>query len=236
MLAIKEPSQLKLSSDNRLLFLMPHPDDEAVFCSGFIQFLNRFQIPLKVIVLTKGEASSLRFGLKSNDSLAKKREKEQKRAFAILGVKDFMIANIPDGEIDSHEKMVKQIIQKQISSFNPTHLVTLEPDGIYGHPDHVALSKFVRDLTKPPVKLLYLTVKPNFILPRAKHMAKISSINPIKPQYVLNLTIGDIITKLKALNTHTSQFRNLKHALGTGYIFIRNKMLFKEYLTYYEKQ
>jgi len=235
MIVVNSTNDIGLITTDRVLLVMPHPDDEAVFCSGFIQFLNRFQIPLKVIVLTKGEASSLRFGLKPKDSLAKAREKEQKTAFAILGIKDFMIANIPDGKIESREKEVKQIIQNQILTFKPTHLVTLEPDGIYGHPDHVALSRFVRDLTKSPRRLLYATVKPKFVLPKAKHMAKINTIEPIKPEYELKLGFRDIITKLKALNAHASQFRNLKHALGTGYIFIRNKMLFREYFTYYDK-
>jgi len=214
---------------------MPHPDDEAVFCSGFIQFLNRFQIPLKIIVLTKGEASTLRFGLKPEQDLAIERVQEQEKAFAILGVTDFMIANIPDGEIESHKKEVTEIIQKQILTFKPSHLVTLEPDGIYGHPDHVALSAYVTQLTKAPTKLMYATVKPNFILPKAKHMAKINTINPINPKFVLRLGIQDIITKLQALRAHASQFNNFKHSLGTGYLFFRNKMLFREYFTYYER-
>jgi len=220
----------------KVLVLMPHPDDEAVFCSGLFQFLNRLNIPIKVIIFTKGEASALRFGLKAKQSLASARVKEQEKAFRILQIKNYTIANISDGDIESCEQKVKLIIQKEISTYKPTHLLTLEPDGIYGHPDHVALSKFTTQICKPPLKLLYTTVCPNFILPRAKHMAKISKIKPITPQFQLNLSFSDIIIKLKALNAHGSQFRNIWHMLGTGYLFIRNKMLIREYFSYYGKK
>jgi len=235
MQIIESITELKISKSSRVLILMPHPDDEAVFTTGLILFLHRNNIPLKVITLTKGEASSLRFGLKPNEDLSKARVKEQKRAFTILKVKDYDIKNIPDGQIENNKTEIKNIIQTQIKSFKPTHLVTLEPDGIYGHPDHVALSRFVTQTCKSPLKLLYATVCPHFVLPKSSRMAKIAKIEPIPAQFQLNLALSDIIIKLKTLNAHGSQFRNFWHLFGTAYVFLRNKMLFREYFTYYEK-
>lgn len=66
--------KLKISAGDKVIIFMPHPDDEAVFLSGTIRQLVKHKINVKVVTMTRGEASTLRYGLKDRDDLAESRE------------------------------------------------------------------------------------------------------------------------------------------------------------------
>lgn len=230
MIIVNKLSEIGISNKSRVLFTMPHPDDEAVFTSGLIQRLISSRIQVKLIVFTRGEASTLRYGLMHHEDLAKVRFNEQRRAAKILGVRKLEIKSLKDGGIKMHEREVVKILHDQINKFNPTTLVTLEPDGIYGHPDHIALSLFSRKFALDNnIDLIYATVRPNFILPSASHMAEKDVIEPIKPEYLLHLTPREIITKIRALSSHTSQLQFSLLNLRPYIFFLRNKILWSEY-------
>jgi LmbE family N-acetylglucosaminyl deacetylase len=105
------------------------------------------------------------------------------------------------------------MITSNIKDFNPHFVLTLEPDGIYGHPDHVALTKVVTTIfkkTNSAFKLIYATVDSNYYQPSegSRKMAKDpDSIKPLKPNLVLKLSLVDSYKKLKALRAHRSQFQ-----------------------------
>lgn len=232
MITTSKLESVGINPDSKVLFFMPHPDDEAVFCAGILTKLNQAQIKTKVITLTKGEKSTLRYGLNPNQDLGKFREREQKKAFAILGVTNYLIKSLPDGELENRQKEILQLIKVELKTFQPTHIITLEPDGIYGHPDHIALSHFLTQIVKPPFKLLYATVSPHFILPKATHMAKIKNIRPIKAEFRLLIGWVGLITKLKVLQAHYSQFGFLGFNFKNLIFFMKNHMFTSEFFTY----
>jgi len=208
---------------------MPHPDDEAVFISGLLYQLSQDHIPTRVITCTRGEASTLRYGLSPRANLAKARYKELTQAFSILGINDFQILSLPDGGLGGKRRQIVALIKHQLHKFNPTCVITLEPDGIYGHPDHVALSHFVTQTVPANLRVLYATVRPNFTLPKAAHMAKITVINPALPDYQFNLSSHHIFIKIKTILTHHSQFKIALKKIPEIIFFISNRIPTHEY-------
>lgn len=225
---------LGIASTSRILVVMPHPDDEAIFCGGFLHMLSTHNIPARVITMTAGEQSTLRYGLKPTDNLGEVRKKELTRALAIVGVNDFHIYRYPDGKLEDIGEKIQKTIRTNIQSFQPTHVVTLEPDGIYGHPDHIALSEFTKYVVRRPTRLLYVTVSPSYHLPRsASRMSKKAGIKPIQPDVELRLRWPDTFTKLNALRAHNSQFMGpISTVLKSLGFFIVNHMTAHEFFTW----
>lgn len=232
MQVINDLEKMGIEESCRVLVLMPHPDDEAVFISGLLFKLTQGKIPVRVVTMTKGEKSTLRYTLPLEMDLAVAREKELTKAFKILGVKDFEILDLPDGDLERQEKRLNQVIVKELKGFLPTHIVALEPDGIYGHPDHIALTKTVIQLVKQPLKLLLVTVSPHYVMPGARSMAKKKIISPMKPKYRLKLTFKEMRSKIRALKAHKSQFKiDIMH-WKVIFFFLKNDMLRHEYYVY----
>jgi LmbE family N-acetylglucosaminyl deacetylase len=233
MRAVNRISQIGIKKSSRVMVFMPHPDDEAVFVSGLIQKILTARIPLRCITVTRGEQSTLRFTLGPDVDLASARLKEQTNAYRSLGVTDFDILDYPDGGLEKRKKDIKTRIKQELAGFKATHVITLEPDGIYGHPDHIALSQYVTE-SAGNATVLYATVKPDFIMPSARSMAKKNQIKPIKPNYKLTLSPAQVIKKLKALASHRSQFIKFPRILLTFTHFLINDMLAHEYYAYYK--
>jgi len=218
-------STLGIVTTSRILVVMPHPDDEAIFCGGFLHKLSVNAIPTRLITMTVGEKSTLRHGLKPTDDLGEIREKELTRALTILGVNDFHIYHYPDGKLDDIGEKIQKTIRTNIRSFRPTHVVTLEPDGIYGHPDHIALSEFTKCVVRLPTRLLYVTVSSFYHLPK--------SAKPIRHDVELRLHWPDTRVKLQALRAHSSQFMGpIGTVLKTLVFFIINHMTANEFFAW----
>lgn len=220
---------LNLLAHQKVLIFMPHPDDEAVFLSGTIHQLIKNKINIKVVTVTKGEASTLRFGLRDGDNLADAREIELKKSFKILGVKDFEIWDLPDGGLIKIKTKLKTKVNKSIKDFAPNIVITLEPDGIYGHPDHITLSDIVTKCTPKSAKIVYATVAPHIELPKQSPMA-IRKVNPLQPNFIVKLGIFDKLAKIRSLKSHKTQFNFAKTKPGDFNFFKVNKLLNFEYL------
>lgn len=220
--------ELGITTTSRALVFMPHPDDEAVFISGLLQKLARNQIVTKAITVTRGEASTLRYGLSADADLAQARTKELETAYHLLGINHFEIWDFPDNKLEKQTSYVSKKIKLSITQFDPTHIIVLEPDGIYGHPDHIALTQIVMK-NSSKTKIIFTTVSPHFKMPSARKMAKKKSIKPIQPEYKLQLTIKETLVKVKCLKAHRSQFQiGLFHLSSLLYFFL-NDMLRHEY-------
>lgn len=233
MKVIHSPFELGLEKDSRVLMVMPHPDDEAIFSGGFLYELNKHAILNKLVTITKGDASTDRHGLTQDIDLALHRTNELHNALVILGGTPLSLYDIPDGKIPLNKNRVIAVIKMEIDKFKPSHLVTMEPDGIYGHPDHIALSSYVTQLCPKKIKLLYVTVAPHYTpRPESARMAKKSTIRPIAPEYEYPLPIFASVAKVRSLRAHGSQFRIDLFHWKTIIRLHRNALLWREYFTY----
>lgn len=82
--------------------------------------------------------------------------------------------------------------------------------------------------------ILFATVSPSFKFPSARKMAKKKIIKPIHPEFKLNLTIKETITKIQAIKAHRSQFRMSPIHPKTLIYFQINDILRHEYYCYYQ--
>ena len=141
-----------------LLGVFAHPDDEQTMTGAFARAaLEGMRTGL--ICATRGEVGEISDpALATPENLGYVREHELKAAMAVVGVKylwfldyrDSGMAGTPENEdarnfIKSDQEQALGKIVKIIREFKPTVMVTFEPNGGYGHPDHMAISRLATE-------------------------------------------------------------------------------------------
>lgn len=206
---MKTINELHFAPGKKILFVFPHPDDEQAFATGLYLQSKKAGLQTKSICLTNGEKSTLRYGLGTDDDLGKVRATEYKNALNILDIKDYDQPNFGDGKLREQTNDLYQYILNEINNTQFDYVSTFEPDGVYGHPDHIEISKVITQIyhDNKNFRLIYATVDNSFDPDQgSKNMADdYSQINPIKANMILTLRISDMIKKAKALACHKSQ-------------------------------
>jgi LmbE family N-acetylglucosaminyl deacetylase len=214
MYSFNDLNSIGISEGTRVLSFFPHPDDETGFAAGFLTRCVSKGAFVKVVTVTRGDkGDSILKGI-DRQKLAEIRTKESEKALGALGIKDFLIGDFPDGGLDTediYEKLM-DFVSRQIQEFQPAFVLTLEPWGIYGHPDHVALSKAVTDTCRTlGVTLVYATISADkskfFNKIRLKMAHEPEKIIPIEPNFIIKLSSKEFKAKIKAFESHKSQFR-----------------------------
>lgn len=132
-----------------VVFLHAHPDDEAIFTGGTIRLLADAGHRVVLVVATAGEAGVLRPGVAAPDDLGRLRLDETAAAAELLGVHTVAALGYRDSGMDGSEPggfagvPVPRAAERLASVLDDLDvvadaLVTYDPAGIYGHPDHVA--------------------------------------------------------------------------------------------------
>jgi len=127
-----------------LLAVLAHPDDETFRCGGTLALLSRRGMRVQVLSATRGEAGSCGDPpLCSHDELPGVRERELRCACAALGIEPPLFLEYPDGGLAAvrEEEAVEQVMAA-VRVVRPQVLLTWPPDGLSGHPDHVAVSRW----------------------------------------------------------------------------------------------
>ncbi len=129
---------------SRLLALTAHPDDESFRCGGTLALLARRGIRVQLLTATRGEAGSRGDPpLCRADELAAMRERELRNACAALGIEPPRFLEYLDGTLaDVDEEEATAQVTAIIQEVRPQVLLTWPPDGLSGHPDHVAVSRW----------------------------------------------------------------------------------------------
>ncbi len=116
-----------------------HPDDEAFGPSGTLAKFAEEGRDVYIICVTRGEAGQ-NLSDKTQD-LQDIREEELQKSAKELGVKEVFFLDFKDGTLSNnlyHE--VANKLQEQLEKLEPEVLITLEPHGVSGHLDHIAVS------------------------------------------------------------------------------------------------
>ena len=130
--------------DPVLLAVLAHPDDEAFRCGGTLALLARGGVKVHLLTATRGEAGSCgEPPLCSPEELPALREQELRCACAALDVAPPRLLDYRDGALArvDEEEAVGQVLA-MIQDLRPQVLLTWPPDGLSGHPDHVAVSRW----------------------------------------------------------------------------------------------
>ncbi len=155
----------------KFMTFFAHPDDE-VACGGTLLQLRDAGHELVMVCLTKGEAGPTG-GLVSQDQLGETRAKELQAVADLLGAKKLELLDFPDSGMKGVDpEILKAIAKEMILRHRPDYVISYDSRvGLYGHPDHVAVSKameevFFENKENPdfPVKQLFqLSLSPKQI-------------------------------------------------------------------------
>jgi len=127
-----------------LLAMFAHPDDETFRCGGTLALLARRGVRVQVLTATRGGAGSCgEPPLCTPEELPAVREQELRCACAALGIEPPRLLDYHDGALPGvdEEEAVEQVLAA-IREVQPQALLTWPPDGLSGHPDHVAVSRW----------------------------------------------------------------------------------------------
>lgn len=126
--------------DRTLAVVLAHPDDESFPIGGTLARYAAEGVKIDLIVATRGEAG---IPGQTSQETAQRREVELRRACAELGVHRLAFLDFSDGhlaEVDDEVAVSRLLPELRRSS--PEVVVTFGPDGISGHPDHLAVSRW----------------------------------------------------------------------------------------------
>jgi LmbE family N-acetylglucosaminyl deacetylase len=139
----------------RLLACFAHPDDEAFPVGGALAAHAARGVAVRLVTATSGEAGDIRdAGSATPETLGSVRRSELARAAVALGLEghtvlEYRDSGMPGAPSNSHhrafinapdEVVVEQLVG-EIRRFRPQVVLTFEPGGLYGHPDHIAISR-----------------------------------------------------------------------------------------------
>jgi LmbE family N-acetylglucosaminyl deacetylase len=129
----------------RLLGVFAHPDDETLCAGGTFAKYASAGAEVRVISLTKGGAGQIRdASVATRATLEAVRKEELDAAGKALGLAETKCLDYPDGglsEIDS--QILVRLASELLSEIDPDVVITFGPDGLTGHPDHIAVGAAV---------------------------------------------------------------------------------------------
>jgi len=163
-----------------LLGIFAHPDDEGS-CSGCLARYSAAGFRAYVAVATRGDGVDAKISdpsLGTKDRLGEIRTGEMTCACEKLGINPPIFLGHQDGEVDKvSTEEAARAVARIIRELQPLVVITHDPEGGYGHHDHIAVNAFVTrgfdlagdasvDLGLPafaPAKLYYTAIPRSFM-------------------------------------------------------------------------
>ena len=131
----------------KLMCVFAHPDDETFGCGGLIAKYAAEGIAVHLLTATRGERGWMGDAADNPGlaALGQIREAELRAAANSLGIRDLQFLDYIDGELDRVDaaEAIGRIVT-HLRRVRPHVVVTFDPFGAYGHPDHIALTQFTQ--------------------------------------------------------------------------------------------
>lgn len=194
-------------NDFRLLAIFAHPDDETFRPGGTLAFLSRQGVRVEALTFTRGEAGSCgEPPLCMPEELPAVREREFRCACAALRIQPPRLLDYADGHLQEcdTETMIAHILSV-MDEVKPQVLLSFGPDGLSGHPDHIAVGRWTAEAFRrvDDIAVLYTVAVPRSLAEKL-NMQQIHSV----PDEAIALTV-DVSkvweTKLSAMRCHATQ-------------------------------
>ena len=198
-------SQIMTSAS--LLAVFAHPDDETFRCGGTLALLAQRGVRVQVLTATRGQAGSCgNPPLCVSEELPAVRENELRCACAALGIRPPILLDHQDGQLSEAdpERIVSEILVV-VREVRPQMILTYGPDGVSGHPDHIAIGRFATEAFRRTLDVIALhTIAVPHSLAKTLGMTQIHSV----PDHSISLTV-DVSTvwnaKMSAIRCHRTQ-------------------------------
>ena len=142
-----------------LLAVFAHPDDESLAAGGLLAWCAARGARVSLLCLSRGEAG------RGEGNLGDVRSRELRDAAATLGLSDVVLLHHPDGMLPWLDGgVLERDVRDAIAAARPEVVVTFGEDGLYWHPDHIAVYEATRgavaSLGGDGPALFYVTMPP----------------------------------------------------------------------------
>lgn len=135
-----------------ILGIFPHPDDENIIGHVFAKYA-RLGHKVYVIIATDGKDGTRVTKIPPGDSLGKLRQQESICACEKLGINPPIYLHIDRLDtkfgvrpyLNGHKKLLEEL-KKIILQLEPDIMITLGPEGEYGHSEHIVTGASVTEL------------------------------------------------------------------------------------------
>jgi LmbE family N-acetylglucosaminyl deacetylase len=134
----------KWAKGKRLMAVFAHPDDEGQIAGIMAKYTSQ-GTEVYLVFATRGELGKTSDpSLLEGKTLAQLREEELRCVCRTLGVKSLRLLGYREGSfhITNPFEVIGKILDI-IREYSPHVIVTFGPEGVYGHRDHVAISRLV---------------------------------------------------------------------------------------------
>jgi LmbE family N-acetylglucosaminyl deacetylase len=211
-----------------ILGVWAHPDDEAYLSAGLMAAAVDGGQRVVCVTATRGELGFPDDDPRPLDERGLLRERELNDSFAVLGVKEHLWLDYPDGgcrDVDLDEAVGRLV--ELIDEIRPDSILTFGPDGGTGHDDHIAASRWAtvasRRSSWSGASLYYSVRTPEWealftsVIPLEEVMMTDDVIPPTpRERLAIDLAFDDslIERKIGALQAHASQVDGLIEMSG----------------------
>ena len=131
-------------TSDRVLAIFAHPDDESIVAGGTLAACAATGIDTIILCVTRGEQGPIAHpDLATRETLGAVREAELRAAARALNVATVDCRGYADGELGWSKKTeLKADIRHALERWRPDAVITFGPEGLYWHPDHIAVHDF----------------------------------------------------------------------------------------------
>ena len=163
------PTDLHGSS---LLAVFAHPDDESIACGGLLAWCADLGADVSLLCMTRGELGQ------GAGEVGATRSGELEAAARTLGIGAVTLLDHEDGMLPwlSADALRAQI-EAEIDVRRPDVVLTFDSDGLYWHPDHIAVHELttsaVTALGDAAPALYYVTLPPGSMRAVADHAVEL---------------------------------------------------------------
>jgi len=129
----------------KLMCILAHPDDESLGTGGILAKYAAEGVETYLVTATRGERGW--FGDEAEypglEALGQIREAELLDAAKVLGLQEVVFLDYIDGDLDQANPVeaINKIVG-HLRRVRPHVVATFDPNGAYGHPDHIAICQF----------------------------------------------------------------------------------------------
>ncbi len=133
-----------------IMGIWAHPDDETWSSAGIMATAIAQGQHVAVLSATNGDAGRTADETRwAQVSLRDIRQTELRNALAAVGVSDISFLDYQDDKLDTvDEEEILHIIERHVRAVQPDTILTFEPSGITGHPDHKKISQWAQTVAK----------------------------------------------------------------------------------------
>lgn len=190
-----------------LLAVFAHPDDETFRPGGMLALLAQRGVRVHLVTATRGGAGSCGDPpLCRQEELPTVREQELRCASAALGIEQIRILNYQDGhlaEVDPEQLTAR--VSAVVQEIRPQVVLTFGPEGLSGHPDHIAIGRSTAQAFRQveEVAALYAVAVPRSL---AKRLG-MKRVRPVPDEGIdLVVDVSPVWeSKLAAIHCHATQ-------------------------------